>query len=262
MSIPILILVVAFMVQAQTTENENSDPNTEKAETVIGKAIARLGGSRYLDIRTSVGKGRFSLLREGKIISFQSFTDVIVHPDKERTDFIESGSKTVQVNTGGKGWLYEEHVDRFVDQGPQQIANFVRSLRTHYDFLLRGRWKGKAKLSYAGRRQASLGVRNDVVRLDFEGGFFVEYEFADDGTPMKTVYTRINDENRVFNEENRFNQFILTQGVLAPFIVDHFTNRNHIYRANYESIRFNRSIPAEIFQKPANTKKLRKKLKL
>ena len=238
------------------------DPEIENAEAVIEKAVEHLGGPVYLNVTTTVGEGKFSLLKDGRIYSFQSFIDVIVYPDKERTDFEERGSKTVQVNTGDTGWIFEEHLEAFNDQSASQVQSFTRSLQSHYDFLLRGNWREEAELSYIGRRQASLGKRNDVVKLEFKDGFAVEYEFDDDGLPMKTIYTLMNSEKLPVTEETRYAQFIKVRGILTPFIVDRFTNDAHTFRVNYESVEYNRRIPDGIFAKPDDTKKLRKKLKL
>ena len=78
------------------------------------------------------------------------------------------------------------------DQTEIQVANFKRGIRTSLDNLLRGGWRGDADLTYVGRRPASLGKRNDVVKLKYEDGLAVEFEFADDGTPQKAIYKTTN----------------------------------------------------------------------
>lgn len=59
----------------------------EKAEAIINKAVEKLGGDKYLQVKTQIGKGRYSQIAEKQVASFQSFTDIIVFPDKERTEF-------------------------------------------------------------------------------------------------------------------------------------------------------------------------------
>lgn len=259
-SLFLVLLLCASAVHSQTPVKP--DPQTEKAEEVIAKAVAKLGGQAYLNVRNSVGEGNLSLLQGGRIGAYMTFVDVIVFPDRERTDFDERGSKTVQVNTGDTGWIYEEHIEKFGDQTQSQIDGFRRAIRTHFDQLLRGGWKGEAELSYVGRRSSTLGKRNDVVKLEFEDGFWVEYEFDDDGLPMKTVYTTAGPDDTLLTEENRYGRFITSGGILYPSVVDRFTNDVHIFRATYESMEFNRRIPEGIFVKPDDPKKLRKKLKL
>ncbi|MEQ1606901.1 MAG: energy transducer TonB [Pyrinomonadaceae bacterium] len=234
-----------------------------KAAAIIAKAIQNLGGDRYLQVRTQVGKGKFSVLRESTVASFQAFFDVIVFPDKERTEFKGSGSRTVQVNTGSTGWIFDGDQELIKVQNAGQIDNFKQGIRTSLDNLLRGGWKAEAELAYIGKRPATLGKRNDVVRLTYKDGFAVEFEFAtDDGIPQKAVYKRTNDEGEEIKEEDRYAQFIDVNGIKAPFIIDRFTNGKATSRINFETIEFNKTIPDSIFVKPATPKDAKKDIKL
>lgn len=252
----IFLFGLANFTFAQTNKTD------EKAEEIIKKAVENLGGEKYLQVKSVVGRGRFSILRDSAIVSFQSFTDVIVYPDKERTEFKEGGAKTVQTNSGETGWISDGAAETVNEQNKIQIENYKRGLRTSIDNLLRGHWRSKANLSYVGKRPASLGKRSDVVKLVFDDGFAVEFEFADDGLPMKAIYKRMNADNEEIKEEDRYAQFVDINGIKTPFIVDHFTNNAHASRVNYESIEFNKTIPDSIFAKPNSFKELKKDLKL
>jgi len=236
-------------------------PQREKAEAVIAKAVQTMGGASYLNVRSQIGKGKFSSLREGQLLSFQSFVDVIIFPDKERTEFKGQGSRIVQTNTGNTGWIYDGDQDVIKVQNEKQVRDFHVGMRTSLDGLLRGYWKGDADLSYAGRRAATLGKRNDVVRLTYKDGFIVEFEFADDGTPQKSVYKRTESDGVETKQEDRYAQFLDSGGVKAPFIVDRFENGTQASRINYESIEFNKNIADSWFAKPASTKDAKKEFK-
>ncbi|MDH3493532.1 MAG: hypothetical protein OEM82_08285 [Acidobacteriota bacterium] len=254
----ILIFVFAFTTAGAQVEDGN---DTQKAEEVIEKAVAKLGGEKYRNVTTLSSSGKLSVLKESKIASFQSFVNVIIYPNKQRVDFNERGTRTVQVNTGDTGWILDEFFDNFGPQTDIQIAAFQLDLKTHYDYLLRGRWNGEAELSHAGRRQASLGKRNDVIKLEFEDDSWIEYEFSDEGLPMKTVYPVKNSDGVLINKEYRYAQFILMEGILFPFIVDHFSDGQRSFRVNYSKVQFNRVIPDSIFERPEDPKKI-KKLKI
>jgi hypothetical protein len=254
----VIFLALAF---ASTTFPQNKVFD-EKAEAVLKRAVGKLGGDEYLQVKSTVGRGRFSVLRDGVIISFQSFVDVIVYPDRERTEFKGAGTKTVQTNVGETGWVFDSAAQTLGEQSKNQIENFKRSARTSLDNLLRGAWRGKAVLSYAGKREAGIGKRNDVVKLVFPDGFTVEFEFSGaDGLPTKAIYKRLNPDNEEVKEEDRYAQFVDVAGIKTPFIVDHFTNNVQISRVNYESIEFNKTISEAIFAKPNNVKELKKDLK-
>ena len=234
----------------------------EKAEAILKRAVEKLGGEKYLQVKSIVGRGKFSVLRDNAVISFQNFVDVIVYPDKERTEFKSSGSRVIQTNVGDSGWIFDGDALTVNDQSKEQIENFKRGIRTSLDNLLRGNWRGKANLTYVGRRPASLGKRNDVVKLTFEDDFAVEFEFADDGLPMKAVFKRTNADSEEIKEEDRYAQFVNIQGIKTPFIIDHFPNNQQTSRINYEAVEFNKNIPEAIFAKPKSVKDLKKDLKL
>ena len=260
---PQIIIAFFLLFGLVTFSSSQTNKSNEKAEAIVKRAVEKLGGEKYLNVKSQIGKGKLSVLHGGAVVSFQNFVDVIVYPDKERTEFKGGSGKTVQTNFGNAGWVYDGAAQVLNDQSERQIEDFKRGIRVSPDNLLRGSWRDKnAKLEYVGKRQAGLGYRNDVVKLTFEDGFVVEFEFSADGLPMKSIYKRTNDENEELVEEDRYAQFIDAGGIKTPYIIDHFSNKIQSSRINYESVEFNKAIPDSIFNKPANAKELKKDLKL
>jgi hypothetical protein len=252
--LPLFILLLFGVSLAQT--------NDEKAALVIKKSIAKLGGDKYLGVKTSVGRGFLTTFRDGEKAAQSTFLDILVFPDKERTEFKSQGEKIVQVNFGGAGWLFEGGTQTIREQSKEEIDGFSKSLRTSIDYLLRGKWTADAKLTYVGRREASLGKRNEVIKLTFTDGFAIEYEFsATDNLPQKSLYKKTTNAGEESKEEDRYAQFLDFQGILIPFIIDHFKDSKQTSRINYESIEFNRTISDSIFTKPSSPKELKKDLK-
>ena len=257
--------IFALMVVLYCVQNAAAQPaagSVPDAEAFVQKAVEKLGGEKYLNVKSQIGRGRFSTMREGVTVSSQTFFDVIVFPDKERTEFKNNGVKFTQTNTGSTGWIFDGEQDIVRDQTEIQVANFKRGIRTSLDNLLRGGWRGDADLTYVGRRPASLGKRNDVVKLKYEDGLAVEFEFADDGTPQKAIYKTTNADGEEVTEEDRYAQFIEVNGVRTPYIIDRFTNGKPTSRINYETVEFNRQIPDPLFAKPATAKEAKKDMKL
>lgn len=253
----LLIAIVSYtVVFAQDSKTSTTD---EKADALVQKAVQKLGGDRYLQVKTIVGRGNFNQMAENGAQSFSSFIDYIVFPDKERTEFKSSGIKTIQTNIGDGGWSFDGTAKAITDQTPEQIAAFKQALRTSIDNLLRGYWrKENAKLEYAGRREASLGKRNEAVRLTYPDGFTVEYQFAaEDGTPAKILYKRKNADGEETREETHFAQFVEVNGVLTPFILSFYRNGKQTGRANYSTIEFNTTVPDSLFAKPTDPKKVK-----
>ena len=252
-------LVTTLILLGLTPSLAQTQPpsQVDKAAAAIARAVTFLGGDRYLQVTSQVGKGSFSSLRKGGVANYQSFSDAIIFPDKERTDF-KGSSRSVQVNVGDTGWIWDGEQDVVKAQLPAQIDNFKRGIRTSLDNLLRGYWKGQAQLSYVGRRQGGIGKRNDVLKLTYNDGFMVEYEIADDGSPVKSSYSHVNVGDEQVKDEDRYAQFVDVNGVKVPFIIDHYLDGEAVSRINYESIELNKRIPESVFSKPSSAKEAKK----
>lgn len=261
LSFAALAVALVFAVSASAQPLVSNSPVV--AEAVLQKAIDSMGGEKYLKVTSQIGRGRFSILKEGAVVSFQSFIDVIVFPDKERTEFKGGGVKSIQTNVGNTGWTFDGDAEIVKTQDQKQVDSFKRAIRTSLDNLLRGQWRNEAKLSYVGKRQATLGKRNDVVKLTYNDGMIVEFEFAaDTGIPAKAITSRTSTDGEDIKEEDRYAQFVDVGGIRSAFIIDRFTNGVQSSRINYETVEYNRSIPDSIFAKPSNPKDLKKDLKL
>jgi hypothetical protein len=256
-----LVLTTVVLVSPSFSQASTNAASTDKAAAVIARAVEAMGGQRYLSVNTQVSRGKFTLFRQGQIASFQSFTDVIVFPAKERTDFRGEGRRMIQVNTGDTGWVYDGDQDIVRVQTEKQIAGFKEGVRTSLDNFLRGGWKSDGKIEYVGRRASTLGRRNDVIRLTYNDGLVVEFEIAEDGTPQKALFTRRSGDEES-KEEDRYAQFIDVGGIKAPFVIDRYTNGRHASRINYEWIEFNKRVPESIFAKPATPKDAKKEIKI
>lgn len=257
-----LVFLATAIPGQNAAEPASAADTSARAEGIIRRAVDALGGEKYLNVRSQIGRGKYSILKDGAVVSFQTFTDVIVYPDKERTDFKGGGVKSAQTNVGDTGWVYDGDQQLIKDQNERQIENFKRGIRTSLDYLLRGHWRGEGEVSYVGRRAATLGKRNEVIRLTYHDGLVVEFQFAaDDGLPQKGSYKRLNPDNEEITEEDRYAQFVDVGGIKAPFIIDRFTGGAQSSRINYQSVEYNKSIPESIFVKPASAKEL-KDLKL
>jgi hypothetical protein len=256
----VLVLLFCLSGNAQDTGRGSATP-AEKAEQIISRALEVVGGSNYLNVRTITGRGFFTPFHDGMSQVPTKFVDYIVFPDKERTEFTSNGIRTIQVNFGDQGWLFDGAVKTLNDQKPEQIEDFKFGFRASIETLLRGTWrKDGAKLSYIGRREAGLAKRNEVVRITYPDGFWLEYECgARDGFPAKILYLRKHKnidtgdlEEAV--EEDWLAKPITIDGVTAPWVIDHYIAGKQSSRITYESIEYNKPVPDTLFAKPASVK--------
>ena len=258
-TVPAAALSQGDKKQAPPTQPPQSKPapkEDERAAAVVRRAVEALGGAAYLGVKTVVSRGHFTPFKDGVATLPTAFTDYLVLPDHERTEFRGAGVKSVQTNTGETGWVADLLSKKILDLKPEQAQDFRTSVRTSVDNLLRGWWRTEgADLSYVGRREAGLARRNEVVRLTYPDGFEAEFEFdARDGLPSKVKYKRANAEGERVDEEDRFAQIIPVGAVRVPFIVDHYTAGVQSSRVNYDAVEFNRPLPDSLFTKPADVK--------
>src|SRR5204863_8067578 len=116
--------------------------------------------------------------------------------------------------------------------------------------LLHGGWREQgAKLTHAGHRGPGIiGGGTEAVRLTSPDGFRIEYEFAaDDGIPAKVLYERKHknretEEIESTTEEDRLHKLITIDGIMAPFIIDHYRNKVQTSRIAYDTVEYNKSV--------------------
>jgi hypothetical protein len=260
----LLLLFGAGAFGQQAPAAKPSPDNAAKAEAVLNRAVEVLGGSAYLNVKTTVGRGLFTAFHDGISQIPAKFIDYVSYPDKERTEFTSSGIRVIQVNAGDTGWLYDGATKSLNDLKGTQIEDFKRSMRTSVENLLHGWWKKEnATLSYVGRREAGVGRRNETVRLTYPDGFWIEYEFAaKEGLPAKVIYKTTkkkpdSDESEEVTEEDRLAKPITIGAITAPWVVDHYINDMQMSRIAYESVEYNTPLADSLFAKPANIKTLK-----
>jgi hypothetical protein len=264
-SLLLILVAVCCLAQADKPQPDKSQTGTDdKAEAIVQRGLQAVGGERYLGVRTLIGRGFFIDYKDGVPGIPTKFVDYIAYPDRERTEFTGGGARTIQTNDRGKGWIYDGAALTLKDQNAGQLEDFRMAMRTSAENLLRGWWrKDGATLSYIGRREAGLARRNETVRLTYSDGLWIEYEFAaSDGLPAKVLYQRKqkkpdSDEMENISEEDRLFKPITIDGVVAPYVIDHYRNGTQTSRINYESVEFNKPIADSLFAKPANIKAIK-----
>ena len=243
----------------QARNADTPSANDEKAEQIVARAVAAVGGNAYLAVRTTIGRGLITPFVKGVSQDPSSFTDYTVLPDRERTEFRGGGNRSIQANTGSTGWLFDAAARTLKDQPPADIENFQLSLRTSLDNLLRGWWRKEgATLTYVGRREAGLARRNETVRLTYPDGFTIDYEIgAKDNLPAKALYKRKTAEGEDVQEEDRYARFLTVNGITLPYVIDHYRGGEQASRISYDTIEFNANVPDALFVKPANIKAIK-----
>jgi len=249
---------------AQTPSPSPAPSIDEKSQKIIDQAITALGGQAYLNVQNVVGRGFYSEFKEGTPQVPSKFLDYLVYPNRERTEFTQSGIKTIQTNDRDTGWMFDGAVKKISDQSPAQIEEFKRVMRASVENILRGWWRNEGgTVKYVGRREAGLAKRNEAIRLTYPNGFWIEYEFgAKDFLPAKVIYKRMRKDMDLAEmvettEEDVLLKFIPIDGVSSPWVIDHYVNGKQTSRINYEQVQYNQRIADALFAKPDNVKAIK-----
>jgi hypothetical protein len=253
-----IIFIASMFVVTADSQDTTSE---ERAEAVVAAAVRKIGGEKFLATKTLFLTGRVSSIQKGRTVASESLTAAFVYPYQDRVETKSGKVKIVRVSNEASGWYFDGNVDAIFDMGPEQFERVLRARRGSMDTLLRGFWRGKAKLSYIGKREATLGRRSDAVKLTYEDGEEFEFEFDHESLPLKAIsrFKGINEETLV--EEIRFAQYIEQNGIRFPFVIDRLIDGNQVSRTNYDSFRFDVRIPDSIFEKPSDIRGFKKDLK-
>ena len=95
-------------------------PNDARAQIdpqdILDKAVQKLGGAAYMDVKDIEAHGRYFQFQRGELIGGDFFSDYVKFPDKERTEFGED-RKTARVNNGTEGWKHQRQGSRRAARG-------------------------------------------------------------------------------------------------------------------------------------------------
>jgi hypothetical protein len=230
------------------------DDGQQRARAVLEAATQAMGGEKFLNARTVIGKGMYTRFDEkGELNFLASFIDSIAYPDKERTEFGHGKKRFIQTNVGATGWIYDAPQKAIRDQTEEQVEDFKRGLRRNLDSILR-RWRNPGvQLRYVGEKEIGFRQRGQGVEITFpldgEGKEVVTI-YVDPQThyPVKLAYD---------NEEDRFFLFREFDGIIMPLRIDHYEDGVLRARISYNSAQFNQPIDPQLFEKPSHPDKVK-----
>jgi hypothetical protein len=95
LSIAFLLFASASFSLAQSDKPSPSDD--EKAQQIVQRAIKAVGGDRYLQIKTVIGRGFFTDYKDGVSQIPAKFVDYVSYPDKTLWRSHLDGSEKMQL---------------------------------------------------------------------------------------------------------------------------------------------------------------------
>jgi hypothetical protein len=257
--IGVAALLLATAARAQRVD-PNDPKNVERGVELIKQAAQARGGERFLSYTSIMSNGIYTPFDKGLSQIPVQFIDLIVYPDKERTEFGKGKKKNrkIQVNVGKTGWVYDGDAETLKDQTDKQIEEHVEGLDFDIDRLLRAAVKGsEVEVGYAGREETRPGERADSIAIRLKSGQ-TAYLLLDRQThlPMSLTYEKTGDTGLV-KHEIRYFQYVDYDAVKFPNVVDYYRDNIQTGRINIQSIKLNAPVGEELFAKPASVKAIK-----
>ncbi len=222
---------------APTDAHAQIDP-----QDILDKAVQKLGGAAYMDVKDIETHGRYFQFQRGELIGGDFFSDYLKFPDKQRTEFGED-RKTARVNNGSEGWnINDKEVD---EQLGEQIEVFWEEFKVSLDYLMRfviG--KEKTTLQYVGREIIDF-KRVDILEIRDEDrtriNLFIERE---SGLLMKKTMRRLDDP--AIHEEV-YSNYHEIQNVLTPLLINRYTDGMKTMEIRFDEVAYNTGIADRVF---------------
>jgi outer membrane lipoprotein-sorting protein len=255
-----MILFLALTSQVNAQRADPKDPqNIERGKELLRAVIEARGGAAYLNFKTVFSTGQYTPFDKGISTIPTRFTDWIVYPDKERTEFGKGKKKDrrIQVNVGKTGWIYDGDAETLKDQNEKQIAAFLEGLEFDLDHILRDAVKLGWEVKFTGREELRPGERADAISIEIKPHQTVAL-LLDRQThlPLSLSYEKTG-ENGLSKHEVRFFQYVSYGNVKFPNIVDIFRDGVQESRINYEAVQLDVAVPDDLFVKPASVKAIK-----
>lgn len=245
--------MIASGYQEPATPAGEKDP---KAIELIKLAVAARGGDRYLSSTSEIGRGEFTPFKDGVSTIPVEFVDYILYPDRERTQFGRKGSRIVQTNTGASGWIFDAAAKSLKEQTEEQIREHQDGMKYSLDSVLKSGWKDPAvTVKYQGKKEAWRLQWGEAIELLYPGGNRVQlYLSTANHLPFLFIREHDNSQGGRMRDEDRYSQWVDRGGIMAPNIIDHYTDDVQSSRIHYSSLGYNAQIDPKIFEQPASLK--------
>jgi hypothetical protein len=252
----ILICASSALAQAKPADasassaiqsGSSTQATPDKAKALIDQMIQALGGDAYLNIQDVSQQGRAYSFFHGQPTStgvpFWRFTKF---PDKERIELTKHRD-VVDIYTGDKG--YETTFKGTTSLDPKQLAEYLRRRDHSLEWVLR-RWlkePGVALLyegsAIAGDKQADqvtvLNAKNDSVTL---------YIDTTTHLPIKKTYSWRDPTDQLLNkEEEIYDAYRITEGVMTPYSITRFYNGEMSAQRFLSAVNYNQNLADSMF---------------
>ena len=250
----VLILSVAIFSQTsassppQASQNPPvADQNSTKAKALINQAIQALGGDAYLGAQDMTQQGRTYSFHAGEATSTGVlFWRMVKFPDKERVEFTKQRD-VADVFNGVRG--YEITYKGTAQLDPKQLADYLRRRDHSLEMVLR-KWINDPGVAFFYEGSAIAGDKpaEQVSIMNANNDSVTIYIDSTTHLPIKKSYSWRDPTDNLLNKEDEvFDAYRPTQGIMTPYSLTRFYNGEMSNQRFLNTVTYNGNLNESMF---------------
>lgn len=221
--------------------------NSAKARSLINQAIQALGGQNYLNLQDMTQQGRTYSFHGGEATSAGvQFWRFVKFPDKERIEltkqrdiaYVYNGDHGFEITFKGTAALESKVLD-----------DFLRRREHSVEWVLR-RWINEpgVALFYDGPAVAADKPADQVSVLNTKNDGVTLYLDSNTHLPIKRTFTwRDPTDNLRNTEEEVYDAYRPTQGIMTPYSITRFYNGEMSNQRFLNTVTYNNAVNDSMF---------------
>jgi hypothetical protein len=220
-----------------------------KAQQLLDKLIATLGGPVFLNFKTLTTKGRTFSIEDEQTVGLAPYQSLIQYPEKRR--FVYGTKQPVTlINDGDQGW----EIDRYgiIKQQKKEVARWRLLTRYSLENLLRLRIHEPSMLIQMGGVDFVNNVPARIIEMT-DGRHTHLKLFLNRQTllPVEISYTLLNpDEEEQDEYADMYGDYQVRDGIQTPMHVTRFLNGERVNEIYRNFVQYNETYPPDSFQNP------------
>lgn len=225
-----------------------ADENSTKAKAVINQAIQALGGDTYLRVQDMTQQGRTYSFHAGEATSTGVlFWRMVKFPDRERVEFTKQRD-VADVFNGVKG--YEITFKGTAQLDPKILADYLRRRDHSLEIVLR-KWINEPGVAffYEGAAVAADKPSEQVSIMNAKNDSVTLYIDSTTHLPIKKSYSFRDPTDNLLNKEDEiFDAYRPTQGIMTPYSLTRFYNGEMSNQRFLNTVTYNNNLNDSMFE--------------
>jgi hypothetical protein len=218
-----------------------------KAQELLDRAVAALGGPAFLNFKRLSTRGRIFSISDESTSGLAPFRSAVEYPDKRRFSY---GKKkpVILINNGERAWELDKY--GLTSQLPEQVWRWKLSTRYSLENLLRLRIHEPGLLVLSGGADFVDNVPTRGLEIQEAQGTNVRVDLhRQTFLPIRISYRVQNPKTHEWEEyADVYADYQSVQGIQTPMHTTRFLNGERVSEIFRNSAQYDESYPADYFE--------------